>query len=113
MFRAIALASIALSASTVLRPSLTSAATEAEIDHMTTYAVILGRATGCGIDVTSESARVGKWMDRVFPPGSRDQQIYLPIFIQGMSHHAREQAAGRSPDSCAEMRRQVRTFPWP
>jgi hypothetical protein len=52
-------------------------------------------------------------MDRVFPPGSKDQQIYLPIFVWGMTHHAREQAAGRSPDSCAEMRRQVRTFPWP
>ena len=111
--RAILLAGIALSVTTMLGPSLTNAATDVQIDHMTSYAVVFGRATGCGIDVSSESARVGKWLDRVFPPGSKDQQIYLPIFVSGMTHHAREQAAGRSPDSCAEMRRQVRTFTWP
>lgn len=97
----------------VIEPPPSDAASDTDIDRMTSYAVILGRAAGCGINTEKESRLVGKWMDRVFPPGSKDQKIYLPVFIEGMAFHARQQAAGRSPDSCAEMRRQVRTFPWP
>ena len=48
------------------------AASPAEIDKLTTYAVILGRATACGINTKEASSRVGTWMDRTFPPASAD-----------------------------------------
>ncbi len=103
----------ALTLSSFIYAASALAATNADIDRMTTYAVILGRAAGCGIDTSIESARVGRWMDRKFPPGSQDQLTYLPVFVQGMTYHAKMQSSGSSPDSCAEIRRQIRTFPWP
>lgn len=94
-------------------PVASYAATEADIDKMTTYATVLGRAIGCGINTDSAMKRVGRWMDKTFPPGSRDQQIYLPIFMEGVKHHAEQQRAGSSPDSCSELRKTFNTFPWP
>ncbi len=88
-------------------------ASDADVDKLTTYAVILGRAAGCGIDTTVATGRVGRWMDRVFPPGSRDQQTYVPIFLEGMRYHAQQQIEGKSPDSCAAVRRSLDGFPWP
>ena len=84
-----------------------------DIDRMTTYATILGRAIGCGIHVDPELRRVGRWMDRTFPPGSSRRKTYYPIFLAGIKHHAEEQQAGRSPDSCASLKREVKAFPWP
>ncbi|GAU08879.1 hypothetical protein [Desulfoplanes formicivorans] len=75
------------------------------IDKLTTYAVILGRASGCGIDTQYESHRVGKWIDRQFPPGSAEHKTYLSIYISGTAFHAREQAMGNSPDTCQEVSR--------
>jgi len=89
------------------------AASNADIDRMTTYAVILGRGVACGASTAGPSARVGAWMDRVFPPGSNDQKIYLPIFMQGVQHHAQQQKAGKSPDSCSTVLRNFNSFPWP
>lgn len=63
----------------VVEPLPANAASDTDIDRMTSYAVILGRAAGCGINTDKESRRVGKWMDRVFPPGSKDQKIYALI----------------------------------
>ncbi len=80
---------------------------------MTTYATILGRAIGCRINVDSEMTRVGKWMDLTFPPGTALQRTYLPIFLEGIKHHALEQRQGRSPDSCETIQKEVREFPWP
>jgi hypothetical protein len=90
-----------------------SSSTEQNIEKMTTYAVILGRAVGCGVDVSEESRMVGVWLDRVFPPGSKDQQIYLPIFASGMKHHAEQQSRGNSPDSCSSVRREFNLINWP
>lgn len=85
----------------------------AEVDRLTTDAVLLGRAIGCHLDVDVESRRVGDWLDRVAPPGSRDQQIYLPMLMAGMRQNAEAQAAGRSPDSCEAVTLAVRRHRWP
>lgn len=90
-----------------------SSATPQDIDKLTTYAVILGRAIACGADVSSASGRVGRWMDRVFPPGSADQRTYLPIFMGGTRYHAEQQKLGKSPDSCSSVLRTFSSFPWP
>ncbi|MEX2125585.1 MAG: hypothetical protein WD795_16980 [Woeseia sp.] len=94
-------------------PGVTYAATDADIDKLTTYAVILGRGVACGADVATASERVGRWMDAKFPPGSKDQQTYLPIFMAGVQHHAQQQRDGKSPDSCGEVLRTFNQFPWP
>ncbi|MEM4725217.1 MAG: hypothetical protein QXP01_09415 [Candidatus Hadarchaeum sp.] len=52
-------------------------------------------------------------MDMKFPPGSRDQKTYLPIFMEGVRYHAQQQKEGKSPDSCAAVLRTFRTMPWP
>lgn len=95
------------------REQAATLATDDDIDQMTTYAVIIGRATGCGINTENESRRVGAWMDRRFPPGSSDQKIYLPIFMAGVQQHAQNQSNGNSPDSCSAVRQVYSTMPWP
>lgn len=90
-----------------------SSASAQDIDKLTTYAVILGRAIACGADVGSASGKVGRWMDGVFPPGSSDQKTYLPIFMGGTRYHAEQQKLGKSPDTCSSVLRAFNSFPWP
>ena len=94
-------------------PEQTQAATKADIDRMTSYAVIIGRATACGVDTENALRRVGAWMDRRFPPGSSDQKTYLPIFVKGVQYHAEQQAKGNNPDSCSQVRSTFRKMQWP
>ena len=81
-----------------------NAATDQDINKLTTYAVMLGRAIGCGIDTENEATSIGEWMDERFPPGSNDQQIYLPILMDGVKMHMEQQQNGQSPDSCDTVR---------
>lgn len=83
------------------------------MDRLTTYAVVLGRATACGVDTSVGAQRVGAWMDRVMPPGSADQRTFLPIFVEGTQMHARRQASGQSPDTCAQVRTTYARMVWP
>lgn len=83
------------------------------VDKMTTYSVLLGRAIGCGMDVEKQMKRVGTWMDKVFPPGSSDQKVLLPIFIQGIMDNSKAQANGNSPDSCSQVRSSISKTKWP
>jgi len=94
-------------------PTISFAASKADIDKLTSYAVVLGRAIGCRIDTDYEMERVGAWIDKKFPPGSSDQKTYLPIFIDGVKHHAKQQRNGNSPDSCSQVRRTFNKMQWP
>lgn len=89
------------------------AATDTDINKLTTYAVMLGRAAGCGLSVTNEASQVGSWMDRRFKPGSADQQMYLPIFMAGVRENADRQSRGLSPDDCSTVRQQFSLVDWP
>lgn len=93
--------------------AVVNAASSEDIDKLTTYAVILGRAVACDADVDDASRRVGRWMDGAFPPGSSEQGTYLSIFMEGMRYHALQQREGNSPDSCAAVRSALNKFPWP
>lgn len=103
----------AAAAAPTARPggSARSATTDANVDRMTTYAVLLGRAVGCGLDTEAASRRVGAWMDDTFNVEQR--KVYLPIFIFGMTQQAEAQRAGRSPDSCSQVRQQFARVNWP
>ncbi|MNQ88224.1 hypothetical protein D3C85_1034810 [compost metagenome] len=91
----------------------THAATDSDIDKLTTYAVMLGRAVGCGLSTGYETSQVGAWMDERFPPGSADQQLYLPIFMAGVQDNAQKQSQGLSPDSCGAVQEQFELVSWP
>jgi len=93
--------------------SSAEAATDTDIDKLTTYTVIIGRAVACGVDIKPAMKDVGRWMDRRFPPGSLDQQTYLPIFSLGVQYHAKQQANGNSPDSCSSVRKKFSRMEWP
>ena len=43
-----------------------AAVSAASVDRMTTYTVVLGRAIGCGLDVGTETKRVGASLDVTF-----------------------------------------------
>ena len=85
--------------------------TSAKVDRMTSYATIIGRAIGCGVDTAAETRRVGLWLDATFTGEQR--KVYLPTFAAGMKMHAQAQRAGSSPDSCATVRDQFARVHWP
>ncbi|PLY57301.1 hypothetical protein HBH1_04393 [Herbaspirillum sp. BH-1] len=89
------------------------AATDSDIDKMTTYSVVLGRGVACGLDIKDAMEKVGKWVDIHFSPGSDDQKIYLPVFMEGVKYHAQQQKNGNSPDDCTKVRQIFAGFPWP
>jgi len=91
----------------------TLAISKADIDRLTTYAVIIGRAIACGVETDYAMRRVGSWLDDKFPPGSSDQKTYLPIFIEGVKFHAQQQANGNSPDTCSKVRSTFARTQWP
>lgn len=85
----------------------------ANMDRLTTWAVLIGRGQGCGIDTSLEISRVGAWLDQVAPPGSSDQQVMLPVFMATVTQNARAQLAGQSPDGCATVMREYQRHAWP
>lgn len=83
------------------------------IDRVSTYAVLVGRGVGCGVDVSGPVNRVGSWLDSVAPPGSEAQRTLLPMFMQQSQYHAGQQVSGQSPDGCDTVARAIRNHPWP
>lgn len=81
----------------------------AAVDRMTTYTTVLGRGIACGAQGTdSASRRFGAWMDAQGLSGQ-----YLMVAASGIKYAADQQREGRSPDSCASVRRTFASFPWP
>lgn len=95
-----------------IKPQLCNAADPADIDKMTTFSAMLGRAWACGINIEKEKELVAEWMDRKFPPGSNDQKIYLPIMLWGITFHAEMQKQGKTPDTCEDIKRVFRKMDW-
>jgi hypothetical protein len=83
------------------------------IDRVSTYAVMVGRGVGCGVDVSGPISRVGAWLDREAPPGSEAQRTLLLIYMQQTLYHAGQQVSGKSPDGCDTVARAIRNHPWP
>ena len=115
-FRALLGARLPAATTLVLIPIFTAlpvaAYNKGDIDKMTSYAVILGRAIGCGIDTDEAAKYVGRWFDSRWPRRSPDQGTYLMILADGIKMHADEQRSGRAPDSCSEVRRQFNLMKW-
>jgi hypothetical protein len=87
------------------------AADSADVDRLTSYAVMLGRGVACGMGIQDKMSRVGGWIDSTFE--GRERSMYLVIFSNGVRHHADMQKRGETPDSCGAVRQAYLSFPWP
>jgi len=94
-------------------PVYTAGMTSEDINRLTTFAVVLGRAGACGVATSAAADRVGAWMEAKMPPGTPDRATLFPIFMQGVQSHAQQQAAGQSPDNCETVAREFNAMPWP
>lgn len=83
------------------------------IEKISTYAVLIGRGAACGVNTSAPAAKVGAWLDRVAPPGSKAQMTLLPMLMEQSHYHAQLQKNGQSPDDCATVARAIVSFPWP
>jgi hypothetical protein len=88
------------------------AASEAELERMSSLALLLGRGIGCNLQTKRAAAVIGSWFDKTFPPGSDAQERYLPVFAEEVEQHARAQRTGGSPDSCADVAHAFYTMRW-
>jgi hypothetical protein len=80
--------------------------TDAEIDRMTTYVTGIGRAIGCGFPVDDETATLATWLNTHVPNASA-RAAYTRIATTGAATNAQMQAAGNSPDTCEDVRREL------
>jgi hypothetical protein len=88
------------------------AASQAQLDRLNGFALLLGRAIGCELDTARAQDVIGAWLDETFPPGSAEQQRYLPRFVESLRFHAREQHLGHSPDSCSDIAHAFEDLYW-
>jgi hypothetical protein len=107
--RWIAIAAALLLASSIAQPA--RAASEAELERMSSLALLLGRGIGCNLDTKRASGVIGSWFDRTFPAPA-EQERYLPEFAAQVEQHARQQRSGDSPDSCADIANAFYTMRW-
>lgn len=87
------------------------AGNEVDVDNMTTYAALLGRAEGCGINTYTWRRGVANWMSRRF-----DAELLpsmMEIFAMGYAGAMKDQRAGRSPDPCVIVKQTVMSTAWP
>ena len=89
---------------------MAKAASEAEVERLSSLALLLGRGIGCKLDTKRASGVISSWFDRTFP--ADEQGHYLPVFAQEVEQHAREQHRGDSPDSCADVAHAFYTMRW-
>lgn len=86
------------------------AISDSDMDKMTSYAVMIGRAGACKIDTTDAMGKIARWSKTAL--GERDGYV-LAIFAQGVDMAMKQQLNGSSPDSCYTVEKAFRTFPWP
>lgn len=95
-----------------LMPVNALAASDQDIDRLTSYAVLMGRGIACGAPNAEDAmGKIGAWMDRVF--SNNEKAIYISIFTEGVRYHAQMQKDGRSPDPCSAVLSQFAQVRWP
>jgi hypothetical protein len=88
------------------------AASEAEVERLSSFAMVLGRGIGCNLDTKRAAAVLNQWFDKAFPPGSGEQEHYLPRFAAEVEQYRLQQHSGDSPDSCADVAQAFYTLRW-
>jgi hypothetical protein len=88
------------------------AASEAEIERLSSFALLLGRGIGCNLDTKRAAGVIGSWFEQTFPAGSAEREHYLPVFAGEVELHFKRQRSGGSPDSCADVAHAFYTMRW-
>ena len=96
----------------VTASGLAQGVSNVEADQAAKLAMLLGRGVGCDLDTGRANRMIGAWLNQTFPSGSARQDIYLDMFADTVRHHAAQQRAGNSPDSCAEVAQAFDTMDW-
>jgi hypothetical protein len=96
----------------VAAPGLAQGVSNTQADQAAKLAMLLGRGVGCDLDTGRANSMIGAWLDHTFPPGTARQDIYLDMFADTVRHHAAQQRAGKSPDSCADVAEAFGTMNW-
>lgn len=92
---------------------LTKAAINPDFDDMTAYAVLLGRAEGCGVNTEATMGQVTSWVAQQFADKPTEDGPVMPQFIESVNYFKQEQLAGKSPVSCAEIKNDFAEMQWP
>ena len=78
----------------------TSQLTDAQIDRMTTFATMIGRGIGCGLDVGSQTRSMGNWLNQNVRD-NETRRAYTAVVETAVQTAAVQQAGGQTPDTCA------------
>ena len=84
-----------------------------DVERLSTFAEVIGRALACGADTRPATQAVGRWMDERWHRASRAQHNYVQIFASKMRFHFQQQKEGESPESCPSALRTFQRFEWP
>ena len=87
------------------------AASQAELDRLSSMALLLGRGLACGLDTKRAAGSIEAWFEQTFP-AETEQSRYLPLFADEVRSHLRQQRDGASPDSCADVAQAFYTMRW-
>jgi hypothetical protein len=69
---------------------------------MNYLAKMMGIGIACNLDMDAISHQIGKWTDKKLPPGSKDQQRYLPEMMNAVQASVEYQLAHGTPSQCNE-----------
>jgi hypothetical protein len=72
-------------------------------NKMATYTALIGRAIGCGYDVSERSAELGEWIDKTFSYDLKMKTIYIKIATDGLGYYASLQSKGDSLMTCMDV----------
>jgi hypothetical protein len=80
------------------------------IEILTMYAVVLGRATACGLNTAGLATAASKWLDQTYKGADREK--YMATMLYLTAQQAAEQSEGKSPDTCADVARNMAEMGW-
>lgn len=83
------------------------------LTKVTAYAVMLGRARGCGIETAQATSHVEQWITAQSSPESLERVRLLHALMAGTTYYAAQQHQGKSMHICAEVHVHFARFPWP
>jgi hypothetical protein len=87
-----------------------TAASTKDIAKGSVVAVLIGQSAACGLASGERAAKLfGIWMDKKFPPGSKDQIEWLPKFADMSRRAAEQQAANKSASTCSDVDRTLKS----
>lgn len=108
MMRAVLLAALFVA---FLFSSPAEAASEVDNQKAHLYAILLGEAAACKIEVKELDRRVMAWIDRTFT-GQEKEGVYLAFLTIGMQCIERREK-GQAKDSCEDVARVLKKVPMP